>query len=51
MIFADISCNYRKTISRRKDRLIMHADFLIGGIAAILLFVYLIIAMLFPEKF
>jgi len=29
----------------------MHGDFLIGGITAILLFGYLIIAMLFPEKF
>ena len=29
----------------------MHGDFLIGGIAAIILFVYLIIAILFPEKF
>ncbi len=29
----------------------MNEDFLIGGITAILLFVYLIIAMLFPEKF
>jgi K+-transporting ATPase KdpF subunit len=29
----------------------MHMDFLIGGIAAVILFVYLIIAMLFPEKF
>jgi K+-transporting ATPase KdpF subunit len=29
----------------------MYVDFLIGGITAFLLFVYLIIAMLFPEKF
>jgi K+-transporting ATPase KdpF subunit len=29
----------------------MQTDFLIGGITALVLFAYLIIAMLFPEKF
>jgi K+-transporting ATPase KdpF subunit len=29
----------------------MNADFLIGGITAVILIVYLIVAMLFPEKF
>jgi K+-transporting ATPase KdpF subunit len=29
----------------------MSSDFLIGGIVACLLFIYLIIAMLYPEKF
>jgi K+-transporting ATPase KdpF subunit len=29
----------------------MYVDFLIGGVTAFCLLVYLIIAMLFPEKF
>ncbi|HAJ80017.1 MAG TPA: hypothetical protein DCO75_09630 [Fibrobacteres bacterium] len=29
----------------------MYSDFLIGGVTAFLLLAYLIIAMLFPEKF
>ena len=29
----------------------MYMDLLIGGITAVLLLVYLVIAMLFPEKF
>jgi K+-transporting ATPase KdpF subunit len=42
---------YSQTDIQAEGAIIMHGDFIIGGITAFLLLIYLIIAMLFPEKF